>query len=76
MRTLKLEDINSKKFSVIFAPNSGGCFFIRKLCNETETLLFTGGEGIDDYRKLKSAWRKNRALFDNLCNQYDFLELI
>ena len=76
MSRLKLEDIESKKFAVIFAPNTGGCFFIRKKCNETETLLFTGSEGLEDYKALKSVWRTNRVLFDTMCNEFTFEQLI
>lgn len=73
MPALKLEEIESKQYRIVFAPNTGGCFFIEQF-NETglinETNLFTGSEGLDDYRQLKRAWRKSQLCFDSLCAEY------
>lgn len=70
MPALKLEEFGTKLYSIYFAPNTGGCFFIQCTESGQQTNLFTGSEGLEDYKQLKRAYRKRHKIFNDLCAEY------
>lgn len=71
MPALNFEDFASRHYAVLTYPLYGCCRLVRK-ADKARTLLLTGSEGLEDYRALKRAWRRSRALFEGLCAEYDF----
>lgn len=72
MSKLEITEIHSKQYEIVIAPNTGGCFYIRRIVDGFETMLFQGDDATRDFAELKMAWRKKYRLFDTLCAEYSF----
>lgn len=71
IETLKFNEFGTKHYQIRIQPNSG-CWFIERIDPPSSTNLFTGSEGMEVYRELKRAWRKNNKTFNNLCMEYNY----
>ncbi len=69
MPSLKHGSFHSRNYEVV-VDSLYGVHCIRRRSNGYTTLLFTCGEGFDDYCKLKAAWRTSRRIFESLCMEY------